>query len=258
VDVDAALILAQRPPERPFDEADEERADLLIAVVVSLSRPGEVVDLLRDVACRLDRRGGGGVGPRLRDRSPALVSLAAIVGRKRRLEDEELRHGARREEARRNGLGRPERRLPPELDEGRNRLLGLLLVVDALLARAELEADRARAAFEEGDRRLVFGVAPGFHPRVGERLIEVVDPEPRGVVRLDDQLVAARLRSPKRPSPSRGEAFASELLGNRLVLAEVESHLGIEPVDDALAITPGLARGVVLAGSGRAAWRGRS
>ena len=63
----------------------------------------------------------------------------------------------------------------------------------------------------------------------------VVDPQPRGVLGADDELVVARLRGQDRAFPADRELIGLDLLGVGARLAEVELDLGIDPLDDAVA-----------------------
>ena len=70
--------------------------------------------------------------------------------------------------------------LPEELDRR-----GLLL------APRQLQPQRIDPAAQEVDRLAILGVAARLHRDVDQRLVVVVDPEPDGVLRPDDELVLA-------------------------------------------------------------------
>src|SRR5206468_28544 len=99
------------------------------------------------------------------------------------------------------------------------------------------EPDRINPAAQEADRTAVLGVLARHHPRVDQRLLHVVHPEPGRVLGPDDELVIARLRSQNRAFPPDGELSGVDLLSGAGI-PEVELDRGIDPLEDPLTTPP--------------------
>ena len=198
-----------------------------------------VGDITGDLDCRL----GGGVFPGFRDRSPALVADAPVVGREARFQDENL--GAtvigRRELATGDDLDDPTRPDPAESQEGGDfgrRTLAIFRVVHALLGFGEFQADRVGTAAQEPDRAAKRGLFARLHPGVNQGCLAIVDPEPGGVVGLDDELIVAGRGGLDQSFPTRGELVRLELLGVGAGDSEVESDGRVGPLDRRVVTAP--------------------
>ena len=234
------MILGERSSKRAIGESAGEIAKQRFLVGGPFLGPAQFAKMRSDVPGGFDRAVGRRLLPSLRDRRPALVADAAIVGRKRSRGDISLGKPIGRQISLRDRLGDAPRRLPLERDRGldRRRLLLLVLrVVHSLLGFGKLQLERIGPAAEKLDRRAIFGIVPRLDPSVDQRLFSVVDPESRRVFRTDDEFIFAGIRGQDRAFPADRELIGLELVGFRPLFAEIEPNLRVDAIEDEIAFS---------------------
>src|SRR6185312_11077542 len=107
VDEEFLLVLGEGPAERALGEPAAERAKLGLAVLRVVGGSRELAQMGGDIARDFNRRVGGCLVPRLRDRRAALVARAPVIGGERGLEYERFRSLLGREVVRGDDLAGP-------------------------------------------------------------------------------------------------------------------------------------------------------
>ena len=194
--------------------------------------------MVEDVASNLQGRLGGRLVPRLGDGRPALITHAPVIGREVGLQGEDDRGVARRKVAVGDQLRHSSGRFPLQRDRGRCEGFSCCFLSFESstpgFALEKLQPDRHPTTAQEVDRAPVFGVRPRPHGGVDQRFVGVVDPEPHGVVGVDDEFVFAGVRGQDRPFPADRKLFGVKLLGRRGAGPEVEPDRRVDPLQHLL------------------------
>ena len=104
-----------------------------------------------------------------------------------------------------------------------------------LLKLKKIQLDRVNAATDQAQRSLVLAELAGGDPGIDQRFVVVIDPKPRAIGGLQDELVFAGFISLQGPMPLHREPIGSFQFRIGQPFAEIKIDLTIDPFDHFLA-----------------------
>ena len=221
VDQGRRLGIAERLAEGATGKGAQEGLHLGLAIRVLRLDLGVAVEPGQQEVGRLDGGLRHRLVPTFRDRHPALVTGAGIVGREGRGADKELARALRRQIATGDDLARPVRRFPFEGDAG-----ALVLVLE------EGHPQRVVASAQQEQAAAVLGHRTAADPAVDQLDVEfLVQPDADAVLGLDEELINPRLFGEDRAVPFDAELVGVQFLAHRTGGTKLEGDVGILALD---------------------------